>query len=154
MDKAIQTAINFQRALVRLGTTILERKTIGVTRNFRLVKVDGDADAVFFQQPMAATRLASFIMQICNVRTPGPGRPHPDPLACPCARVLTSAGHTNWARGSDMQEFRQDNRPAKKSPLVLSVLNKVTNTYLIVGVMNTTRGAEWRKKYAHPRSAR
>ena len=53
-----------------------------------------------------------------------------------------------------MQEFRQDNRPAKKSPLVLSVLNKVTNTYLIVGVMNTTRGAEWRKKYAYPRSAR
>ena len=112
MDKAIQTAINFQRALVRLGTTILERKTIGVTRNFRLVKVDGDADAVFFQQPMAATRLASFIMQICNVRAPGPGRPHPGPLACPCARVLTSAGHTGRAAGP-CRSFARTTAPRK-----------------------------------------
>jgi cell division control protein 45 len=62
--KGIEMAKELQKAIVRVGTSLIERKEIKVSNYFRYVMIESDylADVQLFQFPLALQKLGLFIM--------------------------------------------------------------------------------------------
>lgn len=65
MIKGIQAAKDMQQAIIRIGTSIVERKEVKVADYFRYVILDNDylADVKLFQYPLALQKLGMFVMR-------------------------------------------------------------------------------------------
>ena len=62
--KGISVAKDLQQAIIRVGTSIIERKEVKVAEYFRYVMLENDylADVKLFQYPLALQKLGMFIM--------------------------------------------------------------------------------------------
>lgn len=62
----IEMAKELQKAMVQIGTSIIEKKEIKVAEDFRYVMLDNDhlKDVQLFQYPLALQKLALFIMEV------------------------------------------------------------------------------------------
>jgi len=58
-------AKNLQQAIIRVGTSLIERKDIKIASFFRYVMLDNDylADIKLFQYPLALQKLGLFVME-------------------------------------------------------------------------------------------
>ena len=63
--KGIENAKQMQQAIVRVGTSIIERKEVKIAQSFRYVMLENDylADVKLFQYPLALQKLGLFIME-------------------------------------------------------------------------------------------
>jgi cell division control protein 45 len=63
--KGIEVAKELQQAIIRQGTSIIERKEVKVADYFRYVMLENDylADIKLFQYPLALQKLGQFIME-------------------------------------------------------------------------------------------
>lgn len=62
----IEMAKDLQKAMVQIGTSIIEKKEVKVADDFRYVLLDSDQlkDVQLFQYPLALQKLALFIMEV------------------------------------------------------------------------------------------
>jgi hypothetical protein len=65
--EGIKKAINQQQALIRQGTSLIENKTIVLSGPFRHAFLPNTNDLHYFTQPMALSRLGSFITEALMV---------------------------------------------------------------------------------------
>jgi cell division control protein 45 len=63
--RGIELAKEMQQAIVRVGTSLIERKEIKMSRYFRYVMIENDflADVKLFQFPLSLQKLGLFIME-------------------------------------------------------------------------------------------
>ena len=72
LTKGIELAIEMQKAIIRVGYSLIERHEIKVARYFRYVMLQNDylADVLLFQYPLALQKLGMFIMEDYKQRRP------------------------------------------------------------------------------------
>lgn len=117
----IERAISEQRAVIRQGANIIEKKIIRNSGRFRYVILHQTPDLHFFSHPLALCKLALFLVEYLNVRT-----------LFTFLLMLTlriTAQETN----------------KKQKPFLICAKNEQKNTYLVVGVtsmdhVQSTRG--------------
>lgn len=65
LGKGIHLAKDLQQAIIRVGTSLIDRKEIKLASYFRYVMLDNDylADVKLFQYPLALQRLGLFVME-------------------------------------------------------------------------------------------
>lgn len=60
-----------QKAIVRQGTSIIDKKNTRTLRNFRMVVIKDGADLPVFQHPLTLAKLALFLTDSFRVKIPG-----------------------------------------------------------------------------------
>ncbi|CDW74860.1 cdc45 domain containing protein [Stylonychia lemnae] len=65
LEKGIDLAKDIQKAIIHVGTSIIDKKQIKIANRFRYVMIDNDylKDVELFQYPLALQKLALFLME-------------------------------------------------------------------------------------------
>lgn len=70
IDTGIEMAKEQQKAMVQVGTSVIDKKEVKLANGFRYVMLENDylKDVQLFQYPLALQKLALFIMETHKVR--------------------------------------------------------------------------------------
>ena len=120
LRKSIPLAISLQRAIVRQGSSILEKNAVKYFTAFRFTKITEGPDLAIFAHPNTLTRLTQWLVEALRDRIP-----------------------TEYKQ-------RLDRAGKKGYPFVVACLNERTNSFLVVGVTSARDMHDIRKKCVLP----
>lgn len=67
LERALKLAMHLQRAIVRTGITLLEKRAIKTLRSFRFGLINEGPDLKIFMHPLALTKMSLWIAEAINV---------------------------------------------------------------------------------------
>jgi cell division control protein 45 len=117
--------MSLHRAIIRQGTSIIDKQDIRTMRSHRVVIISQGPDLALFAHPGVLSRLALWLVEALRDRLPGTSLPK-----------RTAGG----------------GRGRKSLPFVVACLNERDSTYLVVGVMAALDFGDVRKKSVYPLS--
>lgn len=103
---ALPLAMSLHRAIIRQGTSIIDKQDIRTMRNHRVVVLTQGPDLALFAHPGVLSRLALWLVDALRDRMPG--------------TTLSN---------------RRGGKTRKSLPFVVACLDEKNNAYLVVGVM-------------------
>ncbi|KAH7929792.1 CDC45-like protein [Leucogyrophana mollusca] len=106
LQEALSLSMSLHRAIIRQGTSIIDKQDIRTMRSHRVVVLTQGPDLSLFAHPGILSRLALWLVDALRDRLPG--------------TALTKAG---------------GGRTKKSLPFVVACLNEKTGSYIVVGVM-------------------
>jgi cell division control protein 45 len=109
--------MSLHRAIIRQGTSIIDKQDIRTMRSHRVVILSQGPDLALFSHPGVLSRLALWLVEALRDRLPG-----------------TALGNRRGGKGR------------KSLPFVVACLNEREETYIVVGVMAALDFGDVRKK--------
>jgi cell division control protein 45 len=111
--------MSLHRAIIRQGTSIIDKQDIRTLRSHRVVILSQGPDLALFSHPGVLSRLALWLVDALRDRLPGTKVPN----------------------------YRNGGKAGRKSlPFVVACLNEREGTYVVVGVMAALDFGDVRKK--------
>ncbi|KAH7909249.1 CDC45 family [Hygrophoropsis aurantiaca] len=107
LQEALSLSMSLHRAIIRQGTSIIDKQDIRTMRSHRVVVLAQGPDLALFAHPSVLSRLALWLVDALRDRLPG-----------------TALTKTNGI-----------GRTKKSLPFVVACLNEKTASYIVVGVM-------------------
>jgi cell division control protein 45 len=111
--------MSLHRAIIRQGTSIIDKQDIRTMRSHRVVILTQGPDLTLFAHPGVLSRLALWLVEALRDRLPG-----------------TAVAN------------RRGGKSRKSLPFVVACLNEKEDTYIVVGVMAALDFGDVRKKSA------
>jgi cell division control protein 45 len=118
MRDALPLAMSLHRAIIRQGTSIIDKQDIKTMRTYRLVLLTQGPDLALFAHPRVLSRLAMWLVDSLRDR-------------------LAQSAASNNAKGKKRR---------KNLPFVVACANEAEETYIIVGVTGAMEFGDVRKK--------
>ncbi|KIM87549.1 hypothetical protein PILCRDRAFT_85952 [Piloderma croceum F 1598] len=106
LHEALSLSMSLHRAIIRQGTSIIDKQDIRTMRSHRVVILSQGPDLALFSHPGVLSRLALWLVEALRDRLPG-----------------TAVGNRRGGKGR------------KSLPFVVACLNEREETYIVVGVM-------------------
>jgi cell division control protein 45 len=113
---ALSLAMSLHRAIIRQGTSIIDKQDIRTMRSHRVVVLSQGPDLALFAHPGVLARLGLWLVDTLRDRLPG-----------------TKIGGPQG-------------RGKKSLPFVVACLNEKTQTYVVVGIMGALDFGDVRRK--------
>lgn len=113
---ALSLAMSLHRAIIRQGTSIIDKQDIRTMRSHRVVVLSQGPDLALFAHPGVLARLGLWLVDALRDRLPG-----------------TKIGGLKG-------------RGKKSLPFVVACLNERTQTYVVVGIMGALDFGDVRRK--------
>lgn len=113
---ALSLAMSLHRAIIRQGTSIIDKQDIRTMRSHRVVVLSQGPDLALFAHPGVLARLGLWLVDTLRDRLPG-----------------TKIGGLQG-------------RGKKSLPFVVACLNEKTQTYVVVGIMGALDFGDVRRK--------
>lgn len=113
---ALSLAMSLHRAIIRQGTSIIDKQDIRTMRSHRVVVLSQGPDLALFAHPGVLARLGLWLVDALRDRLPG-----------------TKIGGPQG-------------RGKKSLPFVVACLNEKTQTYVVVGIMGALDFGDVRRK--------
>ncbi|KAG8907305.1 hypothetical protein FRB99_004754 [Tulasnella sp. 403] len=117
LRQSLPLAISLQRAIVRQGCSILEKRSIKFHPEFRFIKITEGPDLATFAHPSTLTRLTLWLVEATRDRIP------------------------------KVHAARMSRSNKKSYPFVVACLNERANAYVVVGVTGALEMGEVRKNH-------
>jgi cell division control protein 45 len=117
LHEALSLSMSLHRAIIRQGTSIIDKQDIRTMRSHRVVILSQGPDLALFSHPGVLSRLALWLVEALRDRLPG-----------------TALGNRRGGKGR------------KSLPFVVACLNEREETYIVVGVMAALDFGDVRKK--------
>jgi cell division control protein 45 len=112
--------MSLQRAIIRQGSSLIDKSKIVSLRWFRLAAITEGPDLALFVNPSTLSRLALWLVDALRDR-------------------LAAIMHANGSGGGEK-------RRSKSLPLVVACLDERAGTYVVVGVTGAPEFGDVRKK--------
>ncbi|EIW85425.1 CDC45-like protein [Coniophora puteana RWD-64-598 SS2] len=117
LREALSLSMSLHRAIIRQGTSIIDKQDIRTMRSHRVVVLTQGPDLPLFTHPGVLSRLALWLVDALRDRIPGTALP----------------------------SIRPGSRSKKSLPFVVACLNERAGTYVVVGVMGALEFNDVRK---------
>ena len=124
--KGIELAEQMQKAIVRVGTSLVEKREVKTQTYFRYVIIENSLlkDIELFQYPLALHKLALFVLQVHKVSLS---------FSSPLTLISFLYPQAKFAK-------------TKVKPLVISVKNPTTKTTLVIAADGSSKDADTNRK--------